>query len=175
MDFMCSAGVFVKEWWISRMKNLFLMYGYTMRKREYRNISVCPLRGLHLRPGKHANVAIRYGRCRPLQDVVWAGRGDQWVTQIVYGARSWAVAIKLVNVSDRDCWIESRAPVARIAEYGNIPIVGQFVRSGLRRYMKWQQIIQENTLSAKARVRQEAYEQMLRDAVPPAVVAPQYK
>ncbi|OWZ10916.1 hypothetical protein PHMEG_00016140, partial [Phytophthora megakarya] len=129
----------------------------------------------HLRPGEHANVAIRCGQCRPLQDVVWAGRGDQWVTQIVYGARSWAVAVKVVNVSDRECWIEPRTPVARTAEYGNIPIVGQFVRPGLRRYMEWQQIIQENTLSAKARVRQEAYEQMLRDAAPPAVMVPKYK
>ncbi|OWY90802.1 Aspartic protease, partial [Phytophthora megakarya] len=82
---------------------------------------------------------------------------------------------KVVNVSDRDCWIEPRTPVARIAEYGNIPIVGQFVRPELRRYMEWQQIIQENALSAKARVRQEAYEQMLRDAAPPAVMVPKYK
>ncbi|OWZ22122.1 LOW QUALITY PROTEIN: hypothetical protein PHMEG_0003211 [Phytophthora megakarya] len=69
--------------------------------------------------------------------------------------------IKVVNVSDRDSWIELGTSVARIAEYGNIPIVGQFVHPGLRMYMKWQQIIQENTLSAKARVHQEAYEQML--------------
>ncbi|OWZ00556.1 reverse transcriptase, partial [Phytophthora megakarya] len=61
------------------------------------DIPVCPLRGLHLRPGEQANMAIRYGQCRPLQEVVWTGRGDQWVTQIVYGARSWAVAIKVVN------------------------------------------------------------------------------
>ncbi|OWZ11498.1 Aspartic protease [Phytophthora megakarya] len=55
------------------------------------------------------------------------------------------------------------------------PIVERFVRPGLRRYMKRQQIIQENTLSAKARMRQEAYEQRLRDVAPPAVVTPQYK
>ncbi|OWZ22560.1 Aspartic protease [Phytophthora megakarya] len=124
----------------------------------------------HLRPGEHANVVIRYGLCRPLQGVVWAERGDQWIIQIVYGARSWAVAIKVVNLSDGGCWIEPRTPVSRIAEYGDIPIVGQFVRPGLRRYMGWQQIIQENTFSAKARVRQEAYEQMLRDAAPPALL-----
>ncbi|OWY90760.1 hypothetical protein PHMEG_00040968, partial [Phytophthora megakarya] len=144
------------------------MYGYTVRRREYRDIPVCPLRGLHLRPGEHANVDIRYGQCRPLQDVVWAGRGDQWVTQIVYGARSWAVAIKVVNVSDRVCWIEPRTPVLGLR-------IGQFVRPGLRRYMEWQQIMQENTLSTKARVRQKAYEQMLRDAVPPAVMVSKYK
>ncbi|OWZ22534.1 hypothetical protein PHMEG_0002760 [Phytophthora megakarya] len=178
MDFMFSAGVRlgIRE----RMVGLpdeesILMYGYTVRRRDYRDTPVCTLRRLYLRPGEHANVAIRYGQCRPLQDVVWAGRGDQWVTHIVYGARSWAVAIKVVNVSDRDCWIERRTSVARIADYGNIPIVGQFVRPGLRRYMEWQQIIQENTLSAKARVRQEAYEQILRDAAPPAVMVPKYK
>ncbi|OWZ00285.1 LOW QUALITY PROTEIN: hypothetical protein PHMEG_00028559 [Phytophthora megakarya] len=168
MGFMFSAGVRlgIREGMVGLPdEESILMYGYTF----------APPRGLHLRPGEHANVAIRYGQCRPLQDVVWAGRGDQWVTQIVYGARSWAVTIKVVNVSDRDCRIEPRTPVARIAEYGNIPIVGQFVRPGLRRYMEWQQIIQENTLSAKARVRQEAYEQMLRDAAPPAVMVPKYK
>ncbi|OWZ04345.1 reverse transcriptase [Phytophthora megakarya] len=41
--------------------------------------------------------------------------------------------------------------------------------------MEWQPIIQENTLSAKSRVRQGAYEQMHRDAAPPAVMAHQYK
>ncbi|OWZ12338.1 reverse transcriptase, partial [Phytophthora megakarya] len=111
----------------------------TIRRREYWDIPVCPLRGLHLRPGEHANVAIRYGQCRPLHDVVWTGRGDQWVTQIVYGARSRAVAIKVVNV-----WTEI-------------------------------QIIQEDALSAKARVRHEAYEQMLWDAAPPAVFVSKYK
>ncbi|OWY93495.1 hypothetical protein PHMEG_00037097 [Phytophthora megakarya] len=165
MDFMFSAGVRlgIREGMVGLPdEESTLMYGYTIRRREYRDIPVCPLRGFHLRPGEHANVAIRYGQCRPLQDVVWAGRGEQWVTQIVYGARSWTVAIKVVNVSDRDCWIKPRTPVARIAEYGNIPIVGQV-------------IIQENTLSAKARVRQEAYEQMLRDVAPPAVMVPKYK
>ncbi|OWY91721.1 reverse transcriptase, partial [Phytophthora megakarya] len=41
--------------------------------------------------------------------------------------------------------------------------------------MEWQQIIQENTLSVKARMRQEAYEQMLQDVAPPAVMVPKYK
>ncbi|OWZ06769.1 hypothetical protein PHMEG_00020933 [Phytophthora megakarya] len=158
MDFMFSAGV--------RLGIREGMVGLPDEESILIDIPVCPLRGLHLRPGVHANVPIRYGQCRPLHDVV---------TEIVYGARSWAVAIKVVNVSDRDGWIEPRTPVAQIVEYGNIPIVGHFVRPGLRSYMEWQQIIQENTLSAKARVRQEAYEQMLRDAAPPAVMVPKYK
>ncbi|OWZ14097.1 hypothetical protein PHMEG_00012474 [Phytophthora megakarya] len=53
--------------------------------------------------------------------------------------------------------------------------LGQFVRPGLRRYMERQQIFQENTVSAKARVHRETYEQMFRDAAPPAVMAPRYR
>ncbi|OWZ07933.1 LOW QUALITY PROTEIN: reverse transcriptase, partial [Phytophthora megakarya] len=91
------------------------------------------------------------------------------------GSPKLLTAHDLVNISDRDWGIEPRTPVARIAEYENIPIVGQFVRPGLRRYMEWQQIIQENTVSPKARVHQETYEQMFRDAAPPAVMAPRYR
>ncbi|GMF46112.1 unnamed protein product [Phytophthora fragariaefolia] len=34
--------------------------------------------------------------------------GDRWVTQIVYAARSWPVAVKVVNISDKTVWIDSR-------------------------------------------------------------------
>ncbi|OWY98647.1 hypothetical protein PHMEG_00030538 [Phytophthora megakarya] len=108
IDFMCSTGVRlgIREGMVGLPdEESILMYVYTIRNREYRDIPVCPLRGLHLRPGEHANVAIQYGQCRQLQDVT----------------------------------------------------------------------IQENTLSAKARVCQEAYEQMLWDAAPLAVMVPQYK
>ncbi|OWY93253.1 LOW QUALITY PROTEIN: Aspartic protease [Phytophthora megakarya] len=46
-----------------------------------------------------ARVRIQYGHTNPEREVVWAGRGDRWVTKIVYQARSWPVAIKVVNVS----------------------------------------------------------------------------
>ncbi|OWZ06529.1 hypothetical protein PHMEG_00021206 [Phytophthora megakarya] len=106
MDFIFSAGVRlgIREGMVGLPdEESILMYGYTIRKREHQDISLCPLRGLHLRPGEHVNLAIRYGQCRPLQDVVCAGRGDQWVTQIVYGARSWAVAIKYAMKHTNKC------------------------------------------------------------------------
>ncbi|POM74847.1 Hypothetical protein PHPALM_8131 [Phytophthora palmivora] len=55
-----------------------LMYGYMIQKHRERNIPITPLQDVHLRPGEHVNVKIRYGECQPLRDVVWASRGDQW-------------------------------------------------------------------------------------------------
>ncbi|OWZ01251.1 Aspartic protease [Phytophthora megakarya] len=148
------------------------MYGYTIRRREYRDIPVCPLRELHLRPGEHANVVIRYGQCHPLQDVVWAGRGDQWVIQIVYGARSdksgQRFGPRLLNRA-----YDTRCTDCGVWEYPHSWTVRTSWVTKVHGMAK--QIIQENTLSAKARARQEAYEQMLRDAAPPAVVVPKYK
>ncbi|OWZ02027.1 LOW QUALITY PROTEIN: reverse transcriptase [Phytophthora megakarya] len=162
IDFMFSAGVRlgIREGMVGLSdEESILMYGYTIRRREYRDIPVCPFEdcicdpeNVQTWPSNMDNVArskMSYGQTR----------GSVGHPNLLFSTQD---PIKVVNVSDRDCWIDPRTPVARIAEYGNIPIVGQF-------------IIQENTLPAKARVRQEAYKQMLRDTVPPAVMILKYK
>ncbi|GMF46190.1 unnamed protein product [Phytophthora fragariaefolia] len=60
---------------------------------------------LYLGPGESAVVWIDYGQSNPQREVVWAGRGDRWVTQIIYAAKSWPVAVKVVNTSDKTVWI----------------------------------------------------------------------
>ncbi|POM59354.1 LOW QUALITY PROTEIN: hypothetical protein PHPALM_31926 [Phytophthora palmivora] len=159
MDFMYSAGVrlCIREGTVALPdEESVLMYGYM------RNIPITPLQDVHLRPGEHVNVKIRYGECQPLRDVVWASRGDQWVTQVLYGAKSWAVAVKVVTISDKDLWVDSSTPVARIVKCGCFPRAGRFVRPGVRRYQEWQHLIYESTLSTQARMRKERYEQAIR-------------
>ncbi|KAG3163914.1 hypothetical protein C6341_g12823 [Phytophthora cactorum] len=56
---------------------------------------------LYLRPGDYTIVRIRYGYVNPQCGVVWAGRGKHWVTEIIYGAKFWAVVIKVVNITHR--------------------------------------------------------------------------
>ncbi|POM79163.1 LOW QUALITY PROTEIN: Reverse transcriptase [Phytophthora palmivora] len=171
MDFMYSAGVrlCIHEGTVALPdEESVLMYGYMIRKHRERNIPITPLEDVHLRPEEHVNVKIRYGECQPLRDVVWASRGDQW-------AKSWAVAVKVVNISDKDLWIDSSTPVARIVEYGCFPRAGRFVRPGVRRYQEWQHLIYESTLSTQARMRKERYEQALRDTAPPAVPKRSYQ
>ncbi|POM59752.1 LOW QUALITY PROTEIN: hypothetical protein PHPALM_31470 [Phytophthora palmivora] len=143
MDFMYSAGVrlCIREGTVALPdEESVLMYSDMVRKHRERNIPITPLQDVHLRPGEHVNVKIR-----PLREVVWASRGDQWV---LYGAKSWAVAVKVVNISDKDLWIDSSTPVARIVEYGCFPRAGRFVRPGVRRYQEWQHLIYESTVNA---------------------------
>ncbi|OWZ00701.1 hypothetical protein PHMEG_00028053 [Phytophthora megakarya] len=54
---------------------------------------------------------------------IWAGRGDRWVTQVLY---AWKVpaAIKVVIISDRIVTIE----VAQVIENGFFPRAGRYVR-----------------------------------------------
>ncbi|POM57430.1 Hypothetical protein PHPALM_38059, partial [Phytophthora palmivora] len=94
---------------------------------------------------------------------------------LLYGAKSWAVAVKVVNISDKDLWIDSSTPVARIVEYGCFPRAGRFVRPGVRRYQEWQHLIYESTLSTQARMRKGRYEQALRDTTPPSVPKRSYQ
>ncbi|GMF52838.1 unnamed protein product [Phytophthora fragariaefolia] len=177
MDFMFSAGVrlCIREGLVILPdKDSILMYGDVIQRRQGLDLPAPPI-GVHLRPGESANVRIRYGQSNPKTDVVWAGRGYRWVTQILYGPQTWATAVKVANISNRDIWIDTRTPIARIVEYGHFPTAGRFVRPELRRYQEWQQLIFESTLSVQARLRTERYEQMLRDEEPPAVQTRDYQ
>ncbi|KAE9292695.1 hypothetical protein PR003_g24695 [Phytophthora rubi] len=178
MDFMFSAGVrlCIREGLVILPdEESILMYGEVVQRRQGLDLPIKAPTGLHLRSGESATVRIQYGQSNPETDVVWAGRGDRWVTQVLYGPQTWATAIKVVNISDRDLWIDTRTPVARIIEYGHFPTAGRFVRPGLRRYQEWQQLIFESTLSAQARLRARRYEQMLQDEEPPAVQTRSYQ
>ncbi|KAE9311340.1 hypothetical protein PR003_g20044 [Phytophthora rubi] len=178
MDFMFSAGVrlCIREGlFILPDEESILMYGEVVQRRQGFDLPIESPTGLHLRSGESATVRIRYGQSNPETDVVWAGRGDRWVTQVLYGPQTWATAIQVVNISDRDLWIDARTPVAQIIEYGHFPTAGRFVRPGLLRYQEWQQLIFESTLSAQARLRARRYEQMLQDEEPPAVQTQSYQ
>ncbi|GMF23339.1 unnamed protein product [Phytophthora fragariaefolia] len=111
------------------------------------DLAVTPKTCLYLGPGESAVVRIDNGQSNPQREVVWAGGGDRWVTQIIYAARSWPVAVKVVNVSDKTVWIDSRTTVARIVEFGFFLTTGRFVRPRLGRYKEWQVLIYENTNS----------------------------
>ncbi|ETP30764.1 hypothetical protein F442_20302, partial [Phytophthora nicotianae P10297] len=155
MDFMFSAGVRlgIREGLVKLPdEETLLMYDKTI-KRLKQGRPVTPGKDYYLRPGEQVVVPIHYGSNHPLQDVVWAGRGDRWVTQLIYGAKSWVTAVKVVNISNRDLVLEWNVIIAEIVPYGSFPQAGRFVRPGLRRYLEWQQLIHENTESKQARLR----------------------
>ncbi|KAJ8519702.1 hypothetical protein ON010_g18049 [Phytophthora cinnamomi] len=126
-------------------------------------------------PGESAVVRIDYGQSNLQRDVVWAGRGDRWVvTQIIYAARSRLVAVKVVNISDKTVWIDTRALVARVVEFGSFPVAGRFARPGLRRYKEWQVMIYESTNSRGLRKRERHLARIQQCSEPPCVQTPDY-
>ncbi|OWZ23819.1 hypothetical protein PHMEG_0001229 [Phytophthora megakarya] len=139
------------------------------------DIPVCPEESIQLRPGQDALVRIRYGQFKPQRELVWGGRGKNRVTKILYSSRSWATAVKVVNVSDQSAWIDTRTAVARIVEYGQFPGQPGFVRPGKARYEEWQQLIHECTVSRQARMRAERLEQILRERIPPCTQVQRYQ
>ncbi|POM75581.1 LOW QUALITY PROTEIN: Hypothetical protein PHPALM_7301 [Phytophthora palmivora] len=178
MGFMYAAGVrlCVREGLVQLPdEEAIMMCGGPDRDHAGLDLPVRPERDAYLQPGEHAIVKIRYGQSNPQREVVWAGRGDRWVTQIIYATKSWAVAVKVVNISQSMLWIGTDLSVARIVVYGHFPRAGRYVRPGSPRYKEWQQLIYENTMSAERRRlerRIAAYEESLQ---PPCVESPEYQ
>jgi len=108
------------------------------------------------------------------QGTLSAMLGHRWVTKVIYAAKSWPVAIKVVNISDKLTWIDPGTDVARIVEYGFFPQAGRYVRPGKRKYQEWQQLIYESTLSAQAQLRADKLEQLRCAKEPPCVQRPSY-
>jgi len=178
MDFMYSAGVRLcaREGLVMLPdeETVLISRRGADHDRQHVDIPVNPTENLCLRPGEHAVVRIQYGQTNPQRETVWAGRGDRWVTQIIYAVKAWAVAVKVVNISKRNVWIDTRSPIARIIEFGCFPKHGRFVRPGLRRYQEWQRLIFENTISAQVRLLKNRLEQMSRTVEPPFVQKKDY-
>ncbi|OWZ15320.1 hypothetical protein PHMEG_00011063 [Phytophthora megakarya] len=116
------------------------------------------------------------GMASPIPNVSWCGLGEKnWVAKVLYSARSWATAVKVVNVSDQNVWIHTRTADVRIVEYGQFPRQPGFVRPGKARYEEWQQLIHECTVSCQTRMRAERLELILRERGPPCTQTQRYQ
>ncbi|OWY97175.1 hypothetical protein PHMEG_00032360 [Phytophthora megakarya] len=158
MNFMHSAGVrlCIREG-LAKLpdKETVVMYDDNPKSRGM-DLPVCAEESIHLRPGQDAIVRIRYGHPNPQRELVWAGRGKNWVTKVLYSTRSMGDCRQ-----DQNVWIDTRTAVARIVEYRQFPGQPGFIRPGKARYEEWQQLIHECTVSRQARMRAEQLEQSL--------------
>ncbi|OWZ13934.1 Aspartic protease [Phytophthora megakarya] len=116
---------------------------------------------LHLQPGEHAIVRVN--------------RGVRWVTQVIYASKSWAVAVKVVNISQSRLWLSTGTFVARIAKYGYFTRAGRFVRPGRQRYKEWQQLIYENTKLIEKQRYERKLAELEESLQPPCVQVPEYQ
>ncbi|OWZ10637.1 hypothetical protein PHMEG_00016487 [Phytophthora megakarya] len=169
MNFMHSAGVrlCIREGLVKLPdEETVVMYDNDPKSRGM-DLPVCPEESIHLRPGQDAMVRIRYGQSNHQQ--------EKTSDQDPVLCRSWETAVKVVNVSDQNVWIDTRTAVARIMEYGQFPGQPGFARPGKARYEEWQQLIHECTVSRQARMRAERLEQILREREPPCTQTQGYQ
>ncbi|POM64869.1 Hypothetical protein PHPALM_19551 [Phytophthora palmivora] len=105
MSFMFAAGVRigVREGLVTLPdEETIVMCGWNPEERLGVDMPVETTSSWYLAPGESKVVKISYGLTNPQREVVWAGRGDRWVTRLIYAAKSWPVAVKVVNISDKD-------------------------------------------------------------------------
>ncbi|KAE8980596.1 hypothetical protein PR001_g24239 [Phytophthora rubi] len=171
MDFMYSAGVRIcaREGKLPDEETIMLRRGGSIRKMHGLDLAVTPDSTLMLPPGEAKVVQIRYAQTDPRQDVVWAARGDGWVTKLIYSARSYPVAVKVVNISSRNLIISSQTSVARVVSRDSFPVAGRFVRPGSRKYLVWQRLIYESTFSDQMTLRIRHAAQIPDNQEPPSV------
>ncbi|OWY96991.1 hypothetical protein PHMEG_00032592 [Phytophthora megakarya] len=166
MNFMYSEGVrlSIREELVKLPdEENAVMYDDVPRKRRGLELPVCAKESLYLRPGEAAVVKIEYGQTNPQREAVWAGRGKIWVTEILFGVRSWATAICLNRHSDCPCL---DCGLRALPE-------GAWIRPP--RYKEWHRLILESTESRQDRIRAERLGQLMRLRDPPAVPRPEYQ
>ncbi|OWZ04990.1 hypothetical protein PHMEG_00023004 [Phytophthora megakarya] len=171
MDFMYAAGVrlFMREGLVRLPdEEVVVMCSGPNRERVRLNFPVHPDQTLYLQPGEHAIVRVRYGQTNPQWDVVWAGR-------VIYATKSWAAAVKVVNISQSRLLLSTGTAVARIVEFGHFPQAGRFVRPGRQRYKEWQQVNYENTKSVERQRYERRLAELQESLRPPCVQAPEYQ
>ncbi|KAE9349539.1 hypothetical protein PF008_g6852 [Phytophthora fragariae] len=168
MDFMYSTGVriCVREGLVKLPdeETILLNRGGTIRKAQGLDLAVTPDYTARLLPGRSVVAQICYAQMDPHRDVVWAGRGDRWVTKLIFASRSYPVAVKVVNISDKNLNLSFQTPIAGIVKRGSFPMTGRFVRiSGMATS------IYESTFSDQMERRIDEVAQMYEDQGPPCV------
>ncbi|KAE9202626.1 hypothetical protein PF002_g21188 [Phytophthora fragariae] len=178
MDFMYSAGVqiCVREGLVKvpDEETILLNRGGAIRKSQGLDLAVTPDYTARFLPERSVVVQIHYAQMDPHRDVVWAGRGDRWVTKLIFASRSYSVAAKVVNISDKSLTVSFQTPIARIVERDSFPMAGRFVRPGSRKYLEWQHLIYESTFSDQLERRIDKVTQMYEDQDPPCVEKEEY-
>ncbi|KAE9003002.1 hypothetical protein PR001_g18099 [Phytophthora rubi] len=179
MDFLYSAGVriCVREELVKLPdeETILLNQGGAIRKAQGLDLAVMPDYTARLLPGRSVVVQIRYAQMDSHRDVVWAGRGDRWVTKLIFASKSYPVAVKVVNISDKNLNLSFQTPIARIVERDSFPMAGRFVRPGSRRYLEWQHLIYESTFSDQMERMIDKVTQMYEDQDPPCVEKEEYE
>jgi len=177
MDFMVAAGVrLCAREGVVRLpdeESLLLVGGPEVDHMGLK-VDISLNEGVDLAPGDSVIVPVRSRRADSSQVQIWAGRGDQWVTQLLYGPGRRPKAVKVVNVSERIASLHHHTVVACLIERNYLPTGGRFARPKSRKYKEWEQLIFEAEPSPEFLKREELEARQAELAAPPADPRPTY-
>ncbi|KAE9291118.1 hypothetical protein PR003_g25122 [Phytophthora rubi] len=177
MDFMIAAGVrLCARKGVVRLpdeESLFLVGGTELDHVEL-EIDVSLAETVRLQPGRSVILPVMNHQAEPDKTVEWAGRGDQWVTQFIYGPGRKPKAVKVVNISDEVARITQHTVVACLAENEHFPQGKCFVRPRSRNYREWSALAYAAEPSTEYLKLEELVARQAELRGPPAVERPTY-
>ncbi|KAE9285982.1 hypothetical protein PR003_g26441 [Phytophthora rubi] len=177
MDFMIAAGVrLCARKGVFRLpdeESLFLVGGIELEHVGL-EIDVSPAETVRLQPGRSVILPVKYHQAEPDKTVAWAGRGDQWVTQFIYGSGRKPKAVKVVNISDQVARITQHTVVACLVENAHSPQGKCFVRPWSRKYREWSALVYAAEPSTEYLRLEELVARQAELRGPPAVERPTY-
>ncbi|KAJ8537329.1 hypothetical protein ON010_g13268 [Phytophthora cinnamomi] len=130
---------------------------------------------VRLQPGRSMVLPVKYHQADPDKVTEWAGHGDQWVTQFIYGAGRRPKAVKVVNISDQVARITQHTVVACLVEKGHLPRGDRFVRPKAQKSREWSALIYEAEPSPEYLMLEEMVARQAELVGPPAVEKPTYQ
>ncbi|OWY96485.1 hypothetical protein PHMEG_00033237, partial [Phytophthora megakarya] len=172
MNFMVAAGVRLCA---HEGEVVILLVGGPKRSHLGRTIDVSIHESLWLAPGDSKYIPIRTSEPDLESMDVWVGRGDRWVTLVVFSTKRVPVAARVVNISRRPVQVLPHIKVATLTDRDRLPLGANFVRPGSYQYDEREFLVYENTRSPAAERRLDAEVRELERNAPPMVDRPMYQ
>ncbi|KAE9270289.1 hypothetical protein PR003_g30877 [Phytophthora rubi] len=172
IDFMVAAGVRIcAREGVVRLpdEESLLLVGGPEIDHVGLEVDVSLTESVWLQPGRSVTLPVKYYQAKPDKVQEWARRGDQWVTQFIYGSGKKPRAVKVVNVSDQVASLNQNTVVACLGEKGYLPQGEHFARPKSQKYTEWTALAYEDEPSAGYRKLEELIARQAELRGPPAV------
>ncbi|KAE9038718.1 hypothetical protein PR001_g7833 [Phytophthora rubi] len=175
MDFMIAAGVrLCARKGVFRLpdeESLFLVGGIELVHVGL-EIDVSLAETVRLQPGRSVMLPVKCHQAEPDKTMEGAGRGDQSVTQFIYGPERNPKAVKVVNISDQVARVTQHTVVACLVENERFPQGKCFVRPRSRKYREWSALVYAAEPSAEYLRLEELVARQAELRGPPVVERP---
>ncbi|KAE8965758.1 hypothetical protein PR001_g28626, partial [Phytophthora rubi] len=129
----------------------------------------------YIQPGRSVLVPVKYAQADPEKVDEWAGHGNGWVSQFLYGNGRKPKAVKVVNISDQVVRIPHNTVIACLVEKCHLPVGEGFARPRSQKYQEWGKLVYEAEPSPESLRHEDEVARLDELNGPPAVERMNYK